>query len=324
LLVTDARAGLWTVTLQALASPGMVRLSLAAAVVASHLSRWDIGRVAVALFFLLSGYWTVRIWREKFQAQTWRYILSRYWRIVPLFLLVTLAAAWAPANLTLLGLASQANDPTGVAWSLDVELQFYLLVPLVAGILAARPGAVLLLSLPILAAGVWLEAQFGVVTVAKYLPAFVAGAVIHLKDWRPGPAAAALSLAAFAAMGAVTAATPFLDKAQADPFDRDLWAMLWALPAVPFMAWSLTIRSTPLDRHLGNLSFPLYLVHFPAIALAATYLGAGPAGKLAGLSLAIVAAAAAYFLFDRPVDRLRVLATERGPWPPHPRRHPPA
>ncbi|HEX5264198.1 MAG TPA: hypothetical protein VFW13_11760, partial [Phenylobacterium sp.] len=49
-------------------APGAFRLILAAAVAVSHVSRLDIGRLAVLLFFFLSGYWTARIWAEKFQS----------------------------------------------------------------------------------------------------------------------------------------------------------------------------------------------------------------------------------------------------------------
>ncbi len=49
--------------------PGQFRLLLAFAVVLSHISNFDVGRLAVMLFFALSGYWTARIWEEKFEAR---------------------------------------------------------------------------------------------------------------------------------------------------------------------------------------------------------------------------------------------------------------
>ena len=37
--------------------PGVIRLILAALVMFSHMSRFQVGRIGVLLFFFLSGYW---------------------------------------------------------------------------------------------------------------------------------------------------------------------------------------------------------------------------------------------------------------------------
>ena len=301
---------------RAIVSPGAFRLALALAVVVSHLTRFDIGRLAVVLFFYLSGYWTVRIWREKFAGAVPRYYASRWLRIMPLFLFVTLAAALVrglplhPENIGLFGLASSPHDPTGVAWSLDVELQFYLLVPALVGLLLSRPVAGLILAIVSAAVGVWLETAFGLVTVAKYLPAFTLGALTCLHDWRPKRTFALASLLAFAVLSLYTATTPFLSKTAPDPFDRDLWAMVWMLPLLPFVAYSLTIRSTPMDRHLGNLSFPLYLVHYPVIVVVCEAVPGG-LGKALAAGVAVAVSVALYRFVDRPIDAWRVGVTER-------------
>ena len=68
--------------------PGLFRLLLAAAVLLSHLSRFDVGRLAVLLFFYLSGYWVTRVWQAKFGPRaTLRFYAARYLRIAPLYLL---------------------------------------------------------------------------------------------------------------------------------------------------------------------------------------------------------------------------------------------
>ncbi len=298
--------------------PGAFRLVLAAAVVVSHLTRADIGRLAVLLFFYLSGYWTARIWQEKFGATAlWRYYAARYLRIAPLYLLAVLGAAalrqypLGPVNFTLLGVASNHRDPTGVSWSLDVELQFYLLLPLVALVIAKAPRwLVIVASLAISAVGVWLGQSFGVVTVAKYLPAFVLGSMTYATAWKPSARAANISLAAFVAMTGITAFTPFLDKNNPRPFDQDIWGFIWMAPLLPYVARSLTIRSTKLDRHLGNLSYPLYLAHLAIITYAYAHFGDGTLVKLGAAVTACVVALAAYVLFDRPVDAWRVRLTE--------------
>src|SRR5687768_1766047 len=90
--------------------PGAFRLLLALMVVVSHLTRFDIGRLAVLLFFFLSGYWTAQIWAAKFAGRDWKaFYASRWLRIAPLYLIamgvfaVVLGVTPRLENLTLLG-----------------------------------------------------------------------------------------------------------------------------------------------------------------------------------------------------------------------------
>jgi peptidoglycan/LPS O-acetylase OafA/YrhL len=299
--------------------PGAFRLLLAAAVLVSHLSSFDIGRLAVVLFFYLSGYWTALIWRQKFGGSAvLHFYAARYFRVWPLFFLVTVAAALARSlplhveNWTLFGLGSTHRDPTGVSWSLDVEVQFYLLLPLVAAAVSRMSlSASILTALVIGALGCWLAHAFGLLTVAKYLPAFVLGSLTYQKAWTPERGAARISLLAFAGATLLTAFTPFLRKVGSQPFDDDIYAFFWMLPLLPYVAHSLTRRSSSLDRHLGNLSFPLYLVHVPLIAVMRANFGDTESIKAAGTAAACATALLLYILVDRPIDRLRVLLTER-------------
>ena len=297
--------------------PGAFRLTLAFAVVVSHASALDIGRLAVLLFFFLSGYWTARIWQEKFDGQRLgRFYLSRYWRVAPLYLLITLLAAAVRGwplhwdNFTLLGVGSTDHDPTGVSWSLDVELQFYFLLPLLMPALGRRPVLMLLASLALAVGGWWLDVRYGITTIAKYLPAFLLGSMTYVTAWKPSVRSANISLALFIAFTALTALTPFLSKKAPDPFDQDIWDFLWMLPLLPYVAHSLTIKSSRLDRDFGNLSFPLYLIHFATITILTKAFGSGLVVKAGAITLACALAVLVYVLFDRPMDRLRVKVTE--------------
>jgi peptidoglycan/LPS O-acetylase OafA/YrhL len=300
-------------------APGAFRLVLAGGVVVSHLSSLNIGRLSVLLFFYLSGYWTARIWREKFgERAIGRYYAARYLRVWPLFFLATLLAGIARGlplhieNLTLFGLASTWRDPTGVSWSLDIEVQFYLLLPLVVAFMERAGSAVsLLVALVVGVVGCWIAWALQLGLVAKYLPVFVMGALTFSRSWTPSRRAAGCSLAAFVAATALTGFTPFLFKSDGPPFDEDIYGFFWMLPLIPYVAHSLGQPSSRLDRHLGNLSFPLYLVHFPIIALAHAHFGYTTAVKLAAGAISAIAALLIYIAVDRPIDRLRVRLTER-------------
>lgn len=301
--------------------PGAFRFLLAVGVVISHISALDVGRLAVLLFFYLSGYWTARIWSEKFgKGATLRYYAARFLRIWPLYILVMVAAAMARGqdihieNLTLFGVAATHRDPTGVSWSLDIELQFYLILPLVVAACHRLPLSVVTIGCVLVGAvGCWLASQFDIGTVAKYLPAFVLGVLTHVKAWRPGRRSAILSLFAFLALSGATMLTPFISKDVPDPFDQDIYGFFWMLPLLPYVARSLTCPSGPLDRHFGNLSFPLYLVHFPIIALAQTHFGNGIFIKMLAVAAAAILAILLYRYVDRPIDKFRVDMTERKP-----------
>jgi peptidoglycan/LPS O-acetylase OafA/YrhL len=259
------------------------------------------------------------IWRQKFGGRALgRFYAARYLRVWPLFFLVTVAAGLARniplhlENWTLFGVGSTHRDPTGVSWSLDVEVQFYLLLPLVVAALnRMSSGAAVLIAIAIGAAGCWLAQTYDILTVAKYLPAFVLGSLTIEKAWTPGRGTAGLSLLAFGAATLLTAFTPFLRKTGAQPFDADIYAFFWMLPLLPYVAHSLTLRSSRLDRHLGNLSFPLYLVHVPLILFARAHFGDSETVKLLAAGAACVVALLLYVVVDRPIDRMRVWLTER-------------
>jgi peptidoglycan/LPS O-acetylase OafA/YrhL len=279
------------------------------AVVVSHVTRADIGRLAVMLFFYLSGFWVSRIYQSEFQGRRLPvFYASRWLRIAPLYLIVLAATAIVrgspihPENVFLLGVDTTRRDPISVTWSLDIELQFYLLLPLFLGL-----GRKFLLpaSIALSALGWWLHARFGLGSVLTYLPAFALGMLNEATRWAPGRRVAMVSLAGFLALTALTAAVPYtaplLSKGVPKPFDRDLFAMVWMLPLVPYVAQSLTRKSSALDRDLGNWSYPLYLVHVPLISVFADH---HVPRRFAFLALAVLTLALFYGP-DRYFERLR-------------------
>jgi peptidoglycan/LPS O-acetylase OafA/YrhL len=303
----------------AVAPPGAFRLLLAFLVLISHSSRLDVGLLAVLLFFLLSGYWVRRIYQSEFEGRRWlTFYVSRWLRIAPLYFIVALVAAIARGlplgweNLTIFGIASTGRDPTGVSWSLDVELQFYLLAPLVFQFSRRRVlSAAVIAVLAVL--GWWVKARYGIVTVFMYLPVFAVGSLVAETGWRPDRNGALASLAGFILTTVLILLIPstavFLNKEKPHPLDDGLFGMLWMLPLLPYVAASLWSRSGPRDRDIGNWSYPLYLVHYPLIA----FVVAHGQTKWIGVALAPLVALALYYGPDRLFERLR-RAFIRGAW----------
>lgn len=298
--------------------PGMFRLCLAAAVVLAHISTIDCGRLAVMIFFFLSGYWTTRIWNEKFDSNhTLKFYLSRFLRIYPLYIIVMislcilLSQPISPTQISLLGVASSDKDLTGVSWSLDVELQYYLLVPFIAAYSGSARLQTLALSIIAAVFGWWAFSEYDIRNVFMYIPAFTLGAMVFSNNWKPSERTANWSIVAFIVFTLITMTTPFWNSRSPQPFNHDFWAFLWMLPLLPYAARSLTVRSNKLDRHLGNLSFPLYLVHLPIIRYFNSEMGSQSfTAKGISVASAILLTLALYFLIDRPLDRVRVRLTE--------------
>lgn len=302
--------------------PGALRLVLASLVVLSHASRLETGRPAVFLFFVLSGYWVMRMYDEKYRGPGGIavFYLSRLLRLALPFvsiyvialLLVGLGTGQFPGDMLrgvlIAGVASSDADILGVSWSIDIELQFYLLIPLLWGVLH-RPGgwrALALLSLPLLWAGRALAEHTGVVLVLIYLPAFLLGLEIWRRGWSPSRRQAWISLLLAAGLFAGVLLSPGLQglvlKSMPAPFDGYWFSLVLCLVLMPFIAFNVHQRSGAWDQHMGNLSYPLYLVHYPVLLYAQQMPGLP---KLAAVVLAYGVALAAYLLIDRPAERLR-------------------
>jgi peptidoglycan/LPS O-acetylase OafA/YrhL len=272
----------------------MLRFILAAMVVVSHLTSLNIGRPAVLLFFMLSGYWVSRL-LAGWEASVPLFYVSRTLRVWPLYAVVTVLAWLLHAHaeavrpeslwsaLTLLGLAARAGDVIGVSWSLDIELQFYLAIPLIT--LAAQrlqPLAVLALAVAAFGLGIALFAAH-VPTLLFYLPAFTA------------------------AMTMVPALSGLLFKAQfTDSLAQNLGQMAWILLLAPFVAWNINQPSDRFDRWLGDLSYPLYLVHLPVVRMLAEVMPVtGAGGKLVAVVAVLVVSIAMFMGVDRPLEARR-------------------
>lgn len=299
-------------------------------VVVEHVSRFEIGKVAVMAFFILSGYWVTRVFEERYArgpSGVQVFYMSRFLRIWPLYAVVFVIVLTATLALSLpvrpdiwvalpiFGVATHGIDIIGVSWSLDIELQFYLFLPvIVLALRRARDGAwrhVLVGMALAWAVGLILGGRYEVETALLYLPLFLAGAVIYLFNLAATRRLAGLSAGAFVLAGFAAAAIPTLHPyviyGSGSQFADKTFALFWGLFLLPFIAFNIRQPSSRMDRHLGNLSYVVYLVHFPLTRVAGDLLGRDMHDyeKLVYFAAAMALSLLLYILFDAPFETWR-------------------
>jgi peptidoglycan/LPS O-acetylase OafA/YrhL len=217
--------------------------------------------------------------------------------------------------LFLLGVASHGKDVLGgVSWSLDIELQFYLFLPVIVVVLEAvrgsgKWGLLLLGSAGLTVLGWYASLAFGIAPLLAYLPPFVIGSLIYLLDIRPSRQAAALSICVFVGFGLAVAILPqtrgLIDTTFEEPFNDEWFGMIWASLLVPFVAFNVRRKSNSLDRHMGDLSYSVYLLHNPLYVVITAVVGASFTLKLILLAMTIPVSLIPYLLIDQPLARRR-------------------
>jgi peptidoglycan/LPS O-acetylase OafA/YrhL len=321
-------------------TPGLFRLFLATVVVFSHFSRFDLGAMAVDLFFVLSGYWICRMWREKYMTAKNPYttfIASRFGRLMPTFLLanaIAIGTHWLAgeqlempirsliSNAAILGYSSiVAGDYLTPAWSLDIEIQYYLVAPIIMAAIATRPRFAWrwLVALS-LTAFVYLvvKSEPRLALVWSYSTYFVIGLAAATLDWRPrkGFATASAVITAAVVIGMVllpSSRNLILGGKNPDlalfQYNAGVCAVL-AVIAAPFALWTVRLRAPAWDKMAGDLSYVVYLVHWEALWFVQRYWSDLPHLERAPyVGAALAAAYAGAFViwryYDRPINIMR-------------------
>lgn len=321
---------------------GAFRFGLALLVVAGHLRQpiW-LGAWAVFAFYTISGYLMCLVLNERYgfsRKGFGAYALNRFLRIHPPYWLAgaatlgvmlaageaatrdfwgpwelpTSAAEWA-RNLGIFGLQPGPNPRLiPAAWALSVELTFYLAIGLLLGRgrriaigwLLASIGWHLYLGWE---GANWVQRYFPV--QAASLPFSLGAVIYHHRSWladRLGARWLPLGIA-LAAWGANYALVPG-SALEAPRFYANclLSAAVVALLTTPPPALE---RFRRVDTWLGDLSYPIYLIHFlVGFVVEITWLGSGVRGpKLFWWSLpwVIVAAWGMHVALDTTLERWR-------------------
>lgn len=318
-------------------------------VLGGHLSGGIVAVVSVYLFFVLSSFLLTSqflAWRPGDFADPWRwahYAQRRFFRIVPLFVVVVLlsaattgtGAAWLggeglpltvkPERVpSVLRLAEGPN----VLWTVAVECKFYLVLPVAAWLIVALGGGRPVVALPLLAAAVVAcrlvaEPSRHSVEVLPFLPIFLVGigaAVVHARlsggAWAGSPGARrGFEAAAWLAAAAWAVTTPMAQRilgvsllsAESARHAHLFYAVVFAgliLGMVHGRGGMARLLEARAMRWLGAVSFSLYLWHIGPIRVFAAIDGLHPL-VAGGLAIAasLAISAASYRWIEKPILR---------------------
>jgi peptidoglycan/LPS O-acetylase OafA/YrhL len=315
---------------------GTLRLFLALSVVAWHL--WGFapapmitGPIAVVLFFMISGFYMSMIVNERYaKLPISAFYLSRALRLYPVYAAVLLAAVGfqyyadqpivffkSPfANATMVGvdMIDWSNRALPQAWTISIELEFYLIAPLLL-------GRSLKLCLAVLAGLITLRLAFLPYDYLEwrffFAPTvwcfFVIGHVGHRlsvyfdpnKLRRIGWGALVL----LPALGYVCGLREVVD------LDRARFWLFYLVFAAAIPSLFALTKSWRFDALLGELSYPIYICHWTVIGImgyfwAVTY----DYRRVVVLGSTITVACVLYALVQRPVDTLRGWLRVRDPY----------
>jgi peptidoglycan/LPS O-acetylase OafA/YrhL len=314
-----------------------------------HLSVISFGGWAVFVFFILSGYWITEVWVKKYSSMTQAYlqfVVSRYLRLLPVYLVCFLSSLmilkltfadftthypiWWLKLVSIVYADGHASFLPPM-WSIIVEMKFYLMAPLFIWMVLKigkrsdpplhpairRSLALGLVMIMLFSMKSFFE--FANRPVGSFLLYFLLGILINVTEYLPSKKVAMASISMVFLMAVISIVSNDLKNVfgpeaglQGDEYSalmNHCMSGVLAILMVPYIGYSVRIRSDALDRELGNLSYPLYLFHFCIVFLVNNIVRLAhlPFGLRVTLSVVAmsIGALAIYFMVDRPVERLR-------------------
>ena len=321
---------------------GSYRALLATFVLVSHSSNWlpswvaslALGNVGVLSFFVLSGFVIAEACDVFYPGMPHRFLLNRFLRIYPTYwaaCLVAIAvyvlfphpdfsangyALFANFSIVLAeGLPSSELRLISVIWAVGIELRFYVVAAMLdyADRFASRrgflrPGHVLFAAgavFLLLYIYTW-SIGFSHLALLRHAPFFVLGFAYY--RWLRYRRRGTLSLVLVALVGSIHSYVAYNSPAGWVPtVSNTTLAFVFSLALFAGLAWVASVpkRWEQIDKRLGDLTYALYLVHWPIVyAVGRSGLDGYPAFLIVLVASVLMSALLA-FLVEKPILRWR-------------------
>lgn len=322
--------------------PGLVRFVLATLVVLFHITKFIfIGHLAVFCFFILSGYWVSLMYENKYSKAKQPLLVfysSRIFRLLPVYYLVSIftfvmlflfdskslegldftsikGIGFVLANFFLLGYNQLDFQPLVPAWSLDIELQFYLLLPMILLFMKQRNIRILLITVSFFLAlyfSFLLPELFISKTLLTYLVYFLIGIEIYKSKIKFTPKIEFTFNFLFIVILLVHYLVPnlFAVVKMSNSSYYEFFNILVSFLLIPLLANSVLRKSDSTDILLGGMSYVLYLSHWMFIIPYNYYINELTKTDrilyaLAYLFVTFLFSFLVYQYYDMPIDKLR-------------------
>ena len=290
-------------------SPGSFRLILALTVVVFHaVSFISFGHAVVYMFFVLSGYWIFKMYSEKylkFDDSYWVYLKSRFLRLYPIYWVILFFTLSCYIILPGVWDIVIENSKGGVisnfvsnffvigngikntywfilpAWSLAVELQFYIIAPLLVLFQKSKNTVFtfFIISSLVSIILVYLNVKIAVYdSILLYLPYFLLGGIVYFWNLKVNYKVAKTALLLVIGLIVVShVVTDFrmilLDKEEQYLFlgyaVSEVFNCILTLVISPFIIYNIRqpVKNFQTDSLLSSMSFVVYLLHWPLLQI---------------------------------------------------------
>ena len=303
----------------------------------SFFLKYEVGSLAVLVFFCLSGFVILESADILYQDRAGAFMSNRLMRVFPHFLItVTLSIGlqWIAMQTNGLHIERIGEQPTpsfslpnillnyisilpasdrfasyqfvGIAWAVRIEMVFYLVVAFCLLVAHRLQISFALLVLIAVAALAPLFAMTQIPTFS-FLPYFIFGGALYYA--RKGSRTGYLMLGA-AALGMVWefASQPTTHPSLGFARDATMQAYILCALILAFVALSCvrTERFSRADAVIGSVTYPLYMYHWPVLIVITSLFADFTYGAfVAGLTTSVALAMLMARLIDPCVDRYR-------------------
>jgi peptidoglycan/LPS O-acetylase OafA/YrhL len=326
--------------------PGLTRFILAALVIISHFSNAImLGKFAVCCFFILSGYWIAVMYDKRYSKKENKvtvFYASRLWRIFPMYYLFSILAlvttiVFRPVffstlahldtlpklsailtNIFILGNTAAEHRILGPSWSLEVEIELYLIFPVFAYVMNKwKNSLVFTLFFLLLSLGAYIYFKDRLeYNAVSYVFLFLFGVLVYKYKIRFSPA---IEKSASVIFLLLLSSQYFIHPLHQQFMDEKsryyfLVTLLLIGAAVPILINSVYTPTNATDKVLGELSYIIYLSHWVWIQPYQVIVWSQPSSfsmvaKLCFASVVVlltgISSWLAYRYIDRPFEQRR-------------------